>query len=230
MALPVLSQGKDRDFSIRAQCANQIRQIVIAMTAYAQDNHGNYPSERAGRSNQRTLNPVVPPKYKADFFLAPNMTNGVNRIWCCPSCYDTTLPVYQANEGNWLLGYNYYGGISNWVNVSFPNGTPSYSPIKLSQSHPTWVLASDCMNNYVAGGLPGNWQIDALGAIPHRRPGTLLPDGGNEGFVDGSVTWVKLETTLQLTEFDSTYEHDFMYQSELPPTFNKFVLKELAPP
>ena len=99
----------------------------------------------------------------------------------------------------------------------------------LSQAHPAWVLASDCMNEYINGGpANANWAIGITPTVPHRRAGTLFPDGGNECFVDGSVTWVKLESTLQLTEFLASYEHDYMYQSELPPVFNPFNIPKLV--
>ena len=41
------------------------------------------------------------------------------------------------------------------------------------------------------------------GGVPHQRKNTNHPDGANEGLVDGSVSWVKWESTLQLTEFST---------------------------
>ena len=67
----------------------------------------------------------------------------------------------------------------------------------------------------------------APGGVPHQRLGAKYPDGANEVLVDGSVPWVRVEDTYELTEFSSTYEHDYFYQSELPPAFNRFRLPNL---
>jgi prepilin-type N-terminal cleavage/methylation domain-containing protein len=236
LGLPFLTQGREGSLSIREQCAAQIRQIDIAMTVYAQDNNGYFFPARGGPNfNQRSFSiPLLPQgKYAADIYFASSMTNGVNavnKIWCCPSIpdYDTDLPHNELPSNNqWLLGYNYYGGITDWVNTAFPGGGPAYSPVTLGQAHPAWVLTSDCMNYYI-NGTPHDWGIGAYNGIPHRRPGTLFPDGGNEGFVDGSVAWVKLEDTFQLTEFSASYENDYMYQSELPPTFTPLKIAQLS--
>ena len=55
------------------------------------------------------------------------------------------------------------------------------------------------------------------------RKGAGCPDGLNETLIDGSVTWYKIEKTLQLSEFEPSYEHDYMYQSDLPPEFTPFI-------
>ena len=143
------------------------------------------------------------------------------------------MPIYDSQEGQWLLGYSYYGGIQYWINSAFPSGTPSYSPVTLSQAHPAWVLLADCMDGYIFDSpTPVSWVAGSTAySVPHRRAGTTFPDGGNECFVDGSVTWVKFEATLQLTDlYMSTEEHDYMYQSELPPAFTPTIIKTLAPP
>jgi prepilin-type N-terminal cleavage/methylation domain-containing protein len=221
IGLPFLTQGREGSISIREQCAAQIRQIDIAMTVYAQDNNGYFfPARGAPTFNQRSLNPILAWKNAADVYLFPSTTNGVNennKIWCCPSIpdYATDLPVYDPELGQILLGYNYYGGVTIWCNTVYPSGGPSYSPVKLSTAHSSWVLTTDCMNYYV-NGTPHDWTIGALGGIPHRRAGTLFPDGGNEGFVDGSVAWVKLEDTYYVNSFSASYEQDFMYQREWP--------------
>src|ERR1017187_3373583 len=192
------------------------------MTVYAGDNNDYvFPARGAGGAcNQRALNPFVSGKNAADIYLAPNMTNGVNKVWCCPEI--PGLPYYDGAQGQWLLGYSYFGGDTHWINSQWSSGTTGYSPVKLSQSHPAWVLTADCINKYVLAGLANaNFGIGIPLTVPHRRAGTLYPDGANEGLVDGSVIWVRAEATYEITEFSSTFEHDFFYQSELPTvTFN----------
>jgi prepilin-type processing-associated H-X9-DG protein len=69
-----------------------------------------------------------------------------------------------------------------------------------------------------------------FGGVPHQRRGTQHPDGANTLTVDGSVNWYMYESTLQLHEGSASYEHDFMYQADLPSQMNQFVLPKLLPP
>lgn len=243
LMLLALSQGLDRNTSLKVQCANQLRQLGMVMTLIAGENTGKIPgltngyylsaSGGPGGYNQRAIDL---PQAIPDDCLAANTTNGVNKIWCCPSLsgygQPNGVPVYQASQRQWLLGYSYYGGITTWVDSFFIRGTPSYSPVTLSQAHPAWVLLVDCIDGYRAGyATVQSWEIGVTAyGVPHRRAGTTFPDGANECFVDGSVTWVKVESTLQLTEYTSAYELDYMYQSELPPAFTPTVIKQLAWP
>ena len=240
LLLPALSAAKTRAKKI--SCMNQLRQIGIGVTVYAGDNDDYVLSARpsdpppwgpgaANEStsfNQRALNPG-PAANAATVFLDPTATNAAN-VWCCPSIpdYANDLPVYQPSQDQWLIGYSYFGGIRWWCNTAFPGRpyTPSYSPVILGQSKPSWVLAADCLNKNIAS---GSWGIGNSGGVPHQRTGTTHPDGANEVLVDDSVSWVKWEDTLQLTENSATYENDYFFQSDLPPAFTSFVTKNLKP-
>lgn len=231
LLLPALAKAKSK--AKKVACINNLRQIAIGTILYASDNYEKVVTARGFPGtgyNQRALNPPEADK-AAQIGLDPRQTNGMSSIWCCASLptYKSALPVYQPDQGQWLIGYNYYGGVDTWVNTAFPGGTPSYSPVKLTTAKPTWVLATDCMNHYVAGGAAdSSWTVGVPGGVPHKRDGASYPDGANELLVDGSVSWYKIERTYQLSEFVSSYEHDFMYQADLPPAFTPFVLKSLS--
>ncbi|MGD0744569.1 MAG: hypothetical protein ABSA45_05395, partial [Verrucomicrobiota bacterium] len=200
----------------------------VSMTVYAGDNDDFLLSARDGgghQYNQRAINP--PQAASAATVNLDTTTNNSASIWCCPSLPDYAygLPVFQDDQHQWLIGYCYYGGVTNWINSA---GTGfGYSPLKLAQSHGSWVMATDCINHYVNGG-GDSFGIGSQNGVPHVRVGTKHPDGANELLVDGSVSWYRAEDTYELTEFMASYEHDFFYQEELPPFLTKFNLPKLA--
>jgi hypothetical protein len=85
------------------------------------------------------------------------------------------------------------------------------------------------MNNYVKGGA-NSWQVGVPQGVPHMRSKTHYPDGANELTMDGAVQWYRIEQTIQITEMDSDYEHDYIYQADLPPTFTPDKIAELQLP
>jgi prepilin-type N-terminal cleavage/methylation domain-containing protein len=235
--LPALARAKARGYI--ASCANNLHEIGTGMTAYCGDNNDTLVPARGGAgagANERAINLPQEQSLK-EVSMDPNDTNTFS-VWVCPSLpdYGTVggLPVYQPSQGQYLIGYCWYGGVTTWVNTVFTGGTPSYSPITLANAKADWDMASDCACGYRNGfSTVQSFEIGVLQyGTPHHRPGTapLIPDGLNTLTCDGSVNWHQIESTYQLTEFTSTYELDYMYQIDLPQAFNQFNKPKLVWP
>jgi len=225
MLLPALSSAKEK--AKRVSCAGNLRQLGIGMNIYALDNADKVVHARVIPNTDSWVQIALNPPEAAAAALV-GLTVQTNNVWTCPN--RPGFPTYEASYPQWNIGYQYFGGITNWHNDRY-NG-PSRSPVKLGSSRPTWVLAADCMMK-VNGTWGGVDRDVAYANMPqHRGPGSRAPVGGNEVFVDGSVRWVKAEKTHFLHSWTSgSSRAGYFYQdeSDFPPALLS-VLPSLAFP
>ncbi len=193
MLLPALSRAKEK--GKRIKCLNNLRQIGIAMTIYADDNQDKLLQARF-QQVQISLNPPER-EAAASVGLIINTNKGVAKIWTCPN--RPTFPTFEPSFPQWNIGYQYFGGIEEWTN---PAGRfKSRSPVKSSNSRPGWALAADAVlkiDNQWGGG-----RAEAFKNMPPHRGPNGLPEGGNHLYMDGSVTWVKFQQMFFLHSWNT---------------------------
>ena len=211
MALLLPAMEKAREAAHIAVCANNQRQLLVALYTYGTDNEENFPppsgyDRRAPRRGRRGV---------GDFFdvLVPEYVAPPD-LWYCPAGVffaDTQMPPIGQSSGDTFWDYVGSGGNLHpgdtsqympghsmhtqnvYVNLDEKGG---YTDIARKMSDPgDWVLVIDDTlydlpnGRYIIANHPGlaaNWGI---GAYPYGRSGIGSPIGLNCGTLDGSVKW-----------------------------------------
>ena len=160
------------------------------------------------------------PEAGAAKLVGLTVQQGPASVWTCPS--RPGLPVYEPSFPQWVIGYQYFGGIRTWYNPVMAAGVPSRSPVKLGQARAHWTLAADSVmkiNGSWGGQEPGREFVYAN--MPQHRNGSVRsPAGGTPVFADGSARWCKFESMFFFTTWNTGSRLAFFYQdtADLDPT------------
>lgn len=136
------------------------------------------------------------------------VSNKTSSVWNCPD-RPPKYPVFESAYNQWVIGYQYLGGIATWTGPGYSG--KGYSPVKTSTSQPHWVLAADMVMK-----INGAWGTDDRdifeGVPPHLGVKSKKPVGGNQLFADGSARWIRVQEMSFFHSWSATGRDAYIYQ------------------
>ena len=205
LLLPVLASAKEK--AHRANCVSNLRQLCLAVHVYALDNNDSLFNgiRDAGDSFLMSISTVM--------YTAISNQFG-DKVFDCPNIYPAHFPGitdnpkgrYETGTG-YYIGYHYHGGRGQ----AFPPQARWKSPMKTTDTPssdtnyvytPQLVLYSD-LNSWAdswvtaphtkGGAYRQNGEFYIRPNPKSLKPWQLGAVGGNVAYLDGSVSWKKME-------------------------------------
>ncbi len=223
LLLPALSAAEEK--GKRTQCASNLRQVGLVSLMYAEDNNdwfvpdgfnAGWGQDNPIEMSANMLGALVNLGYSTNTTVNGGTAGSIGRsAWSCPE--RPTLPAQSSTA--WALGYQYYGGVTNWYWDG--HSETGASPVKTTTSKPQWMLAADVVlyfdttSGQLAWGDPLAAPNSGFANLPVHKVGKL-PAGGNEVFADGSVEWINARQMYNFFSYSGAGgRYFYFYQSDL---------------
>jgi prepilin-type N-terminal cleavage/methylation domain-containing protein len=127
-----------------------------------------------------------------------------------------------ADYDQWIIGYQYLGGIRQWDNLY--GRFKSASPLD-ANAKPSWALAADSVlkvDTYWGGGRDA-----AFGKMPPHVDAGGRPAGGNVLTFDGAATWIVFPKMKFIHSWAVTTRECYWWQADMGD-FGLFLAKRKA--
>lgn len=193
MLLPVLAKAKER--ARRTTCMNNIKQVSLATIMMADDNDGTFPDD--GQVHPHYIGAGFRTSLQSEYKIQRN-------LFYCPSNPDwnrDTFWYYQSGTSTndpSVVSYTYFPGRADFNNspTFYPNAATFWDQRPVfamkTQDRAYYPIMWTDLNRKSAGswGRPGDPNPATRGVNHYARSGDV-PDGSNEGYLDGHVEWAR---------------------------------------
>ena len=183
--------AKAREKARQSSCMSNVKQIMLAVLQYTQDYDEVTPLGYAG-SVYPNWNDLTGGR------LLPYIKN--TQIFTCPSMAGQTSLAYGMHS-QWFSGGVSLGNVPNPAGTVYitEGGVPTDATV--GNGPEGWVWEQQCHwevqfpYNYNSATLNGSYTSTTQAYLP-RRPWPTHNGGGNCGFVDGHVKWIKTQSLV----------------------------------